>query len=206
MSTPASEIKLPAQLRHTAESRLKSGTAPPMNGWATGVEALSLLHRLASNPATSGDALKLLHELQVHQVELDLQHEQMEQGRQELGEELDRYAELFDGAPVAYASIDLEGRIIEANPAAARLFGTLRDEMRGHRLDSLIAAASRPGLLGLLKRLHLSGSKETCAAQAGGEAATAPRLQVVARLAPGGHAILMAFIEPADCLELNPPA
>ena len=70
-----------AQLRVDAEDRLEHGTAPPTRGWPTGSEALRLLHSLASAPASASEALKLLHELQVHQVELDLQREQMEQKR-----------------------------------------------------------------------------------------------------------------------------
>lgn len=80
-------------LRQRAEGRLEEGMAPATLGWSTGTGALTLLHRLAGDPASAGDALKLLHELQVHQVELDLQHEQMEQQLLELGEAL-RRAEL----------------------------------------------------------------------------------------------------------------
>ena len=71
-------------MRLHAETVLKEGSAPPTKGWPTGVGTLSLLHELASTPARADEALKLLHELQVHQVELDLQHEQMEATRREL--------------------------------------------------------------------------------------------------------------------------
>ena len=206
MSKPSIEPEQPTRLRHTAEARLKGGTAPPMKGWATGIEALTLLHRLASNAASSEDALKLLHELQVHQVELDMQHEQMRESRRELDDDLDHYVELFDCAPIGNACVDLEGGIIEANLAAAGLFGSLRDEMRGRPLCSLLDSASRPALQELLKRLRLSGSKETCAVQSGGDAGAPRRLQVVASLAPDGHFILMSFIEPADCKDTEHPA
>jgi len=206
MSAPSIEHKQPSRLRHAALARLKSGTAPPMNGWATGMEALTLLYRLASNPASAEDALKLLHELQVHQVELDMQHEQLGDSRREIDDELDRYVELFDCAPIGYASVDLKGGIIEANLAAAGLFGSLRDEMRGRPLASLLDSASRPALQGLLQRLRVPGAKETCTAQSGGDAGTSQRLQVVASLAPDGHSILMSFIEPADCKEIEQPA
>ena len=75
------------KLRQSAVERLVKGIAPATRGSSLGTEALTLLHGLASTPQTASDALKLLHELQVHQVELDLQHEQAEQECRQLAED-----------------------------------------------------------------------------------------------------------------------
>ena len=99
------------KLRQSAEERIDKGTAPATRGWPTGMQALTLLHGLASEPDTASDALKLLHELQVHQVELDLQHEQAEQDRRELTENLANSAALFDLAPFAYLTLEREGLV-----------------------------------------------------------------------------------------------
>jgi hypothetical protein len=94
MSKHTGKLKHPTPLRHQAETRIREGDAPQdTHRWSTGVEALTLLHDLASAPASAGDALKLLHELQVYQVELDLQYEQMELSQRELAEELHRYTD-----------------------------------------------------------------------------------------------------------------
>ena len=77
MPTPPTDFIDQNQLRQAAEDSLKQGTTPPTKGWSISADALALLYRLASNPDSAGDALKLLHELQAHQVELDLQHEQL---------------------------------------------------------------------------------------------------------------------------------
>ena len=90
MSTLSAEPSKYLQLRVDAEARLDEGSAPPTNGWTVSVGALTRLHNLASAPESVDDALKLLHELQVYQVELDLQHEQMEATRRELAEDLAR--------------------------------------------------------------------------------------------------------------------
>lgn len=90
MSMHAVDSSKLSELRQHAEARLNGGQAPKTLGWSSSAQALSLLHRLASDPASAADALKLLHELQVHQVELDLQHEQMEQQLLELSETLRR--------------------------------------------------------------------------------------------------------------------
>jgi hypothetical protein len=88
-------------LRQQAHHQLVAGVAPQSRGWGVSVEALTLLHRLASQPGSASDALKLLHELQVHQVELDLQQAQLEANERELNDELSRYRLLFEQAPSA---------------------------------------------------------------------------------------------------------
>src|SRR3984893_12096825 len=131
MSLNTVKLNTPAPLRHVAEERLRGGIAPPAHGWTTGIDALNVLHNLAGSPQSAGDALKLLHELQVHQVELAMQHEQMEQSRAEVAESLERYIERFDFAPVGYFTLEPDGGIIEGNLAGAELFAVDRAALPG---------------------------------------------------------------------------
>ena len=185
------------QLRLAAEGRLKEGTAPPTKGWPTGTNALGLLYKLASSPESAGDALKLLHELQVHQVELDLQHEQVEATRHEIAEDLARYKALYEAAPVGYFSVDLLGRILEANVAGAELFGLDLADLTGRRIESLLAPASRPLLHGLLKELRkgVSGASRDLPP---GSGRGAQALRVVASAAPDGASSLLVFVALSD--------
>jgi PAS domain S-box-containing protein len=180
-------------LRSIAEAHIKGGTAPPARTWATGADALALLHGLASAPASAVDALKLLHELQVHQVELDLQHEQLEQGRLELSAQRDQYAELFEFAPVGYLRVDREGRIIEANRASESLLGAPRDELEGRLIGNFLAPQSGPVLLAGLARLVESGEPQTCDVNSIKGEGSARGLQVMVSAAPAARYILMAF-------------
>ena len=116
------EVDHLSELRSRALSRLGSGGRGE-RGWSGSTEALGVLHDLAATPATAVDALALLHELQVHQVELDLQEEELRQARAELEQALDRQLYLYNHAPVAYLSLDLGGSICELNLTAARLLG-----------------------------------------------------------------------------------
>lgn len=97
---------------------------------------------------------ELLHELQVHQVELDLQHEQVAATRREIDEDLARYKALYESAPVGYFNVDLLGRILEANVAGAELFRFDLADLSGRCLESLLAPAGRPVLLSLLPELR----------------------------------------------------
>jgi PAS domain S-box-containing protein len=95
------------ELRRQAEERLKSRTA--------------VLEKISPE-----EAQNLLQELHVHQVELEMQNDQLRQTQAELETALTRYTDLYDFAPVAYLTLDERGWIIEANLTAARLLGTER--------------------------------------------------------------------------------
>ena len=197
MSIHSTQVKTPTPLRHLAEARLREGTPPPsIGGWATGVDALTLLHNLAGSPATAGDALKLLHELQVHQVELTLQQEQLQQGQAETAEALDHYVERFEFAPVGYVTVDPDGTIIEGNLAAGELFEIEKSEMSGQPVESLVAPESRLALRALFKELR-DGRRATCEVHAkrGGPAR---RLQAVAKASPRLRYVYLAFTDVSD--------
>lgn len=123
----------PVQLRQSALSRLTLGL-PAGSGRRSAHDALAVLFELASSPATAGDALAVLHELQVHQVELDVQQEEMGQARAELEQALARQTALVDDAPVAYMTLDMHGVLHAVNRAAAQLLGMAREELPGQPL------------------------------------------------------------------------
>jgi PAS domain S-box-containing protein len=199
MSFETIKLSTPAPLRHVAEERLKVGVPPPAHGgWATGIDALNVLHNLAGSPQSAGDALKLLHELQVHQVELSMQHEQMEQSRAEVAESLERYIERFDFAPVGYFTVEPDGGIVEGNVAGADLFEVDRAELTGRSLESLVAADSRAALRAVLSRLRKNGPTETCEVYAERSGQPRRRLQVMGRAAPQTRFLFVTFTSIRD--------
>jgi PAS domain S-box-containing protein len=180
-----------APLRGAAEARLGDGTAPRTNTWPIGLDALALLYRLASDPASAGDALKLLHELQVHQVELDLQHAQFETNERELTYNLARYKALYDFAPVGYFIVGLDGQIMEGNDAGARLLGVEQDALSGQPMYRFLVQDSQPLLAQLLEQLRDGQERAACDVQSSSGRATAGLLRIDARVSPGGEAVLM---------------
>lgn len=182
------------QLRQSAEERIEKGTAP-VTGWLPpGTQALTLLHRLASAPETASDALKLMHELQVHQVEVDLQHEQTEQDRRQLTEDMANYAALFDLAPFAYLRLYPEGLVIAANRIAANWLAPDRgegEEWAGRRLEDLLAPECRAAIRDMLGALRNGEGRQTCTVQSRADGSSA---HAVATAMPGGGQVLMAFV------------
>jgi PAS domain S-box-containing protein len=199
MSLDTVKLKTPAPLRHVAEERLRDGVPPPAHGgWTTGVDALNVLHNLAGSPESAGDALKLLHELQVHQVELAMQHEQMEQSRAEVAESLERYVERFDFAPVGYFMIEPDGRIVEGNLAGADLFAVDRADLPGRSIESLVAADGRAALRAMLSRLRKDGPSEACEVYAEPAGRQRHLLQVAGKAAPRTQFLYVTFTSIRD--------
>lgn len=104
----------------------------------------------APDPDDSRPASQLVHELQVHQVELELQNEELERLRAEAAAARDRYASLFELAPVGFLSLQPDGVIIEANRVASALLECPRDQLPGRLLTDFLVTDDRSLLADLL--------------------------------------------------------
>lgn len=185
-------------LREKAEAHLQAGTTPSTGRWSIAADALSLLHRLSGNPDTSEDALKLLHELQVHQVELDLQNEEIAAHERVLAEDLRLYRSLFECAPVAYCVVDSDAAVILANLAAAGLFGVEQESLEGQSIDTFVNPQNRPLLISLLQRVLRSSASGACIAEMAGSAQPPRYVRFQASPAPQSKHILLACYECAN--------
>ncbi|QNI02797.1 PAS domain S-box protein [Halomonas sp. SH5A2] len=196
MPTSSVEATTHAKLRDKAIAQLQAGTTPPSGHWSLGVDTLRLLHQLSSNPDKANDALKLLHELQVHQVELDLQNEELATNEQALVEDINLYRALYDAAPLAYFVVDFEGVIIKANFIASELFGIGQDHLVGKRIDTFLKAQDRQSLLDLLQHVAQSGAKHSCVTERDGATQDSRHLTFQADLSPSSpDQLLLACYE-----------
>jgi len=90
-------------------------------------------------PMPAADVQKLVHELQVHQVELEMQNEELRRTEQELEKTRDRYANLYDFAPVAHLTVSATGEILEANLHAGKMLGLDRNRLIRQKFTRFIA-------------------------------------------------------------------
>ena len=151
-----------ADLRSRAASRL-AGAAAAKGSPARAADALTVLHGLASSPTTAADALALLHELQVHQIELDLQAQELHESRAELESALRRQIELYDHQPVGSFTMDLQWMLQELNQTGADMLGIGRDDALGLPLDAFFGADSVRQLKAAMASLAAGARRASCA-------------------------------------------
>jgi PAS domain-containing protein len=152
MMSDLNGIESQADLRLRALKQL-TGANGSHNARLNPSAAFRVLHDLAASPATATAALVLLHELQVHQVELDLQDEELRRSRVELEATLIRQVQLYDFAPVGCFTVDRSTALRELNLTAARMLGSGRDQLLGRSLGSFLAPQSSHALQSMLARV-----------------------------------------------------
>ncbi len=99
--------------------------------------------KLHSVPSSPTELKKLAHELQVHEIELEMQNEQLLQTVHELDEAKQRYYELYDFAPVGYFVFDTKGKIIDANLTGCNLLGGEKSNILGRQFQLFLAPECR---------------------------------------------------------------
>jgi PAS domain S-box-containing protein len=98
---------------------------------------------VAKRDTLAHDELRLFHELQVHQIELEMQNEELRCAKSELEELYARYFDLYDLAPLSYFSLNDIGVILKANLTAATLLGVNRDTLVHQPISLFITAEDR---------------------------------------------------------------
>lgn len=139
-----------AELRQRAEERLKKNQKDQVGKGATSL--------------FGAETQRLIQELQVHQIELEMQNEELKTSRAEVEAGLALYTELYDFAPVGYFTMDRDGAIRRVNLTGARLLGMERARLAGRRFAYFVSGADRPVFTTFLEKVFASRAKETCEA------------------------------------------
>ena len=170
----------------------KPNSAPPETMWRTArVDAASpdqdvaRLRNRAEQKArelksqeietqSPAEARQVLHELLVHQIELEMQNEELRSTREQLEASRVRYFDLYDLAPVGYFTLSRGGRTLEANLTDATLLGVARSALSGKQLSRFIPADHAHTFYSLAGNLSKKGG---CGSPAGLEGGAYQRLR-----------------------------
>jgi len=148
MSTPPQNPGFSANdMRQRAEAVFRDSVAPPP-------ENLSELSH-EENQA-------LVYELRVHQIQMEMQNEELRSAQIRLENSQQRYFELYDLAPVGYCTVDQQGLVQESNLAAATLLGVPRGNLVGTSLHRAIHKEDADNFYLLCKRLLETSDPQEC--------------------------------------------
>ncbi|HBA87237.1 MAG TPA: hypothetical protein DCZ75_04395 [Geobacter sp.] len=108
------------------------------------------------------DARRLLHELEVHKIELEMQNEELIKAKAEVETIVEKYSDLYEFAPVGYFTLNREGTIRNVNLTGSNLLGIERSQLNGRRFQLFINDEDRPVFTTFLDKVFTSLAKETC--------------------------------------------
>ena len=138
-----SDNKAAAELRRLAEKRLQKNK------------------QIASSPTARDELQRLVHELEVHQIELEMQNEQLQQAQSELEEYLNQYTDLYDFAPVGYFTLGRDGSVLKANLTGTSLLGLERARLLRQRFGRFVTAEYRPAFNTFLRKVFQNQSAQS---------------------------------------------
>ena len=122
----------------------------------------TLRERHAPAAPSESDTSALVHELQVHQIELEMQKEELHRAQVEAQQVADKYTDLFDFAPVGYFVLDAQGVVREVNLAGAALLGFDRHRVVGQPFEQYVLPDWRVEFAGFLVRVLSNEAKQAC--------------------------------------------
>jgi PAS domain-containing protein len=108
------------------------------------------------------DVKKLLHELQVHQIELEMQNEELLLASEKAETALKKYTMLFDFSPLGYFTLEKDGSISELNFTGAEMLGDRRFSLVNSNFKLFVSEESIPEFNRFLKRVFATQTKESC--------------------------------------------
>ncbi|MBN1926130.1 MAG: hypothetical protein JW798_09860 [Prolixibacteraceae bacterium] len=108
------------------------------------------------------DTKKLLHELQVHQIELEMQNEELRLAYVAAETALKKYTMLFDLSPMGYFTLDSDGTICELNFRGAEMLRERRFSLINSNFKLFISEGSKPVFNNFFRKVYTSNAKESC--------------------------------------------
>ncbi len=108
------------------------------------------------------ETLKLIHELDVHQVELEMQNEELVLSKKKAEEDAEKFANLYDFAPSGYLTLSKEGEIVELNFRSAEILGKERSLLIKNRFGFFVSDGTRKIFNEFIDTLLNSKTNENC--------------------------------------------
>jgi signal transduction histidine kinase/CheY-like chemotaxis protein len=106
--------------------------------------------------------LKLIHELEVHQIELEMQNEELLLAKEQAEQAIEKYTKLYDYAPSGYFTLSQDGKVTEANLTGAHMLGKMRSSILNSQFGFFISDATKNIFNDFLAKIFESNVRELC--------------------------------------------
>lgn len=161
MTERANKLIYLGDLRRRAQAKLDAG-GELSNMADSASKALGVVHQLASHASTAQHALALLHELQVHQVEIEMQADELRGALARTESLLAQQRQCHDHLPVACCTVDEGSRIIDINHTGAVWLGGARETLIGQAFITFLSPDSQANWGGQWHALAVDVHGSTC--------------------------------------------
>ena len=125
-------------------------------------EQLRETQKKVDKPVMESDVKKLLHELQVHQIELEMQNEELRLAYETAETALKKYTMLYDFAPMGYFTLDSDGSICDLNFTGAEMLGEKRFSLVNSNFKLFVSEDSKPVFNDFFSKVYASDAKQSC--------------------------------------------
>jgi PAS domain-containing protein len=125
-------------------------------------EQLKEKQKKIDKPVIETDVKKLLYELQVHQIELEMQNEELREANETAETALKKYTMLYDFAPMGYFTLESDGSICDLNFTGADMLGDKRFSLVNSNFKLFISKDSQGVFNDFFSKVYTSNAKESC--------------------------------------------
>ena len=174
-----------AELRRRAEERMQADEA-------------------AVGPSEMGvDSQRLLQELQIYRIELEMQNEELRRARDDAEAERERYLDLYEFAPAGYFTLDRDGGILGVNLAGARLLGVERSRLLNCRFGLFVSESDVPVFDAFIKSVFAEKVKKRCTIALRKKGCPCFYIQIEAIASDDGRECRAAALDVTECRHLE---
>jgi PAS domain S-box-containing protein len=147
---------------------------------------------------SESDALKLVHELELHQIELEMQNEELRHTRSEAMNSAEKYIELYNFSPAGYVTLSKDGQIIDINQFGSQMLGNEPAKLKNSYFYSYVSDETKEVYKDFLKRIFKNKKKESCDLSLSGIRGSERYSHLTGEITKNGSQCLVNIIDISD--------
>ena len=163
---PDNDMQAGLSLREKAEGQLKKKHSLKAKHLtesnAKPVRSQRSIEPVGMSKGSEADTMKLIHELEVYQIELEMQNEELKIASAKAETATEKYTAIYDFAFTGYFTLDSYGNICELNHSGARMLGRERSTLIKNNFTQFVTIDTRPVFNDFFRKVFETNSKETC--------------------------------------------